>query len=275
MILSFLGHNWEWWLTQGAPGLGAIATFILVLYYARLFGQTREQTRATKAGYAPSLDTRLEYDDDDILLTVVNRGEGVAKNIKFGIETTVDGETCGYIADFQTTLRPEHALTWNSDGPVVRLRPVVHNPKTENYDQTLLSDLIEEADSAYFKISIAYSDIIEERDYSQTLVSMSTTLEDRDTLEDVLRRSQHRYRPWLTGPEKITLLRPKHISLKERWKFVKDRYRERIDEVLPNIRRNENSVGQLYIGLAFKDRIEAETVVYEPDTDDELPRFAS
>lgn len=62
-----LGHTWEGWLTEAAPGLGAIATLILVLYYARLYRETREQTNATQASYAPSLDTRLEIEGDELL----------------------------------------------------------------------------------------------------------------------------------------------------------------------------------------------------------------
>lgn len=260
----FLGHEWEWWLTDGAPGLGAIASLVLVIYYARLFRETREQTRATKASYAPSIDTRLDTDDEDILLTLINRGQGVAKNIVFGLEVTADEETCGYIADFQTTLQPGHVLRWNDEDdeePVARLPPIVHNPKTENHDQTHLMEFLEEVDSAYFKVTLKYTDVLEDKEYSQTLLAMETAVDGKDSLDEIF-RSQTWYMPWLTSPENVTLLGPSHIPMNERWEFVREKYKEKAGNLFPTLGGENSSLGKIYINLAYRARIEAESIEY-------------
>lgn len=123
-----LGYSWEWWLTEALPGLAAISSLILVIYYAKLARQNKEQTKAVQAGYTPSLDVRYHFDNNELVLEVVNRGQGTAKHVEFMMEVEFrDEEKRAYVVQFDNTLPTNHALRWNDSAPLVRTKPIIYN----------------------------------------------------------------------------------------------------------------------------------------------------
>lgn len=259
-----LGHTWEWWLTEAAPGLGALATLLLVLYYARLYRETREQTKATKASYAPSLDTKLEIEDDELLLTIANRGEGSAKNIGLGLEITANDETTGYLADFQTTLQPGMALATDEEA-LVRLKPIVYDPREEDLVSCYLIDYISGLDGAYVTLDLHYTDVMVQQEFKDHLGNSSFRVEG-ETLQEILPFPRPSFF-WATGPE-IGVLGPKHIDFRERIKMIWDEWRHGIRERRKSLRK-EQSFRETYIGAVFKEEIHGRSTDV---SDIELPR---
>lgn len=123
-------YSWEWWLTEFGPALGGIATFVLVIYYARLYKETKEQTKATRASYAPELDTHFATRGDDFFsISIRNRGQGTARDIQ--IETNIYitrmgewsiGDCYRYIAHLKQSLPPQTSIRGHEGSPL-RITP--------------------------------------------------------------------------------------------------------------------------------------------------------
>ena len=271
--MMVLGHTWEWWLTEAAPGLGAFASLILVLYYARLYRETREQTKATQASYAPSLDTKFDVEDDDLLLTIVNRGEGSAKNIGLELEITVDNKTTGYLADFQTTLQPGMALATEDDA-IVRLQPIVYQPTDEDLSSVYLTDYISDLSGAFVTVNLRYTDVIEQQNFRSHLANSSFKVEG-ESLEEILPFPRSSYL-WATEPD-IGLLGPKHIEFWERVELIWNEWKRGLRKRLRNLRK-ERSFRETYLGPVFREEIHARAMdvsnvdlareFSEPDSED-------
>ena len=266
-----LGHGWEWWLTQAAPGFGGLASAILIIYYAKLFKSNQEQTKATKASYAPSIDAKVEYGEDHIDLTLINRGQGVAKNIQFVIEVTVDEESTGYLVDFDVTLQPGQVIKYGDVGKTARLKPTVIDVTrgiSSPHHQILLSDLLEKSESIYFSMRVGYTDILEERFYNEEIVGGGTKYRGENGLDSIL-INPYVYFPWATRPhQQITIFGPSHIDLKRRISIVYRRIKGSIVERKPNLFGEDHSRAKLYVGPACRYRLDVEAVEYQSQTEE-------
>ncbi|WP_156184205.1 hypothetical protein [Halostagnicola sp. A56] len=261
------GYNWEWWLTEAAPGLGAFASLILVLYYARLYRETREQTKATQASYAPSLDTKFEIEDNELFLTIANRGEGSAKNISLEVEVTANKETTGYLADFQTTLQPGMALATDDDA-IVRLKPIVYDVTDEDLPDTYLISYISGLSGAFVTVNLRYTDVIEQQEFKDHLANSSFRVYG-DSLEEILPFPSPSYF-WATGPD-IGLFGPKHIEFQERVDLIWNEWKRGFRTRLRNLRR-EGSFKETYMGPVFREEIYAQSIdVSDIDLSREFP----
>ncbi|WP_434522452.1 hypothetical protein [Halorubrum sp. AS12] len=262
-----LGQTWEWWLTEAGPGLGAFASLILVIYYARLYRETREQTKATQASYAPSLDTKVEIEDDELLLTIANRGEGSAKNIEAEMEVTIDNETTGYLADFQTTLQPGKALTTEEE-TLVRLKPIIYEINEGELISRYLVDYLSDFQSAYVTLKVHYTDVMEQQEFEEDIGHSSFTIEG-ESLEDILPFPRASYF-WATMPE-VGLLGPTHIDLRERVGMIWDEWKRGLRKRRKDL-RNEQSFRETYPGPVFREQIYARSIdVSDIDLSREFP----
>ncbi|WP_353635637.1 hypothetical protein ABSL23_16990 (plasmid) [Halobacterium sp. NMX12-1] len=259
----FMGYSWEWWITQAFPGLGGVASLILVIYYSRLITETREQTLASKASYAPSLDTTVDFREDEVEVKIVNRGNGGAKGIMMAFDFTAFGETVGYFVDFDTTLGPGQALEYDSQSGTVILTPVVYQI-TEQGDlfakHVRLSELFEAHPDGYFEVNIRYTDLIGQEEYTHQLESLQLKNLSEPSMSSISTSKSLPGR-WATGPQKITLFGPAHIPLKQRLLRAWDRQREKIRQNNPLDQKQDE--GKLHIGPALKENISASVVPAE------------
>lgn len=259
----FLGYPWEWWITQALPGLGGVASLILVIYYSRLITETREQTLASKASYAPSLDTTVDFREDEVEIKIVNRGNGGAKGIMMAFDFTVSDETVGYFVDFDTTLSPGQALEYDSQSGTVILTPVVYEITEQGElfgKHTKLSELFESHPEGYFEMNIRYTDLIGQEEYTHQLKSLQVEHLPDSSMSSI---SSTRALPgrWITGPQKITLFSPKHIPLKQRLRLVWEDRREGLRQYNPLSQDQDG--GKIHLGPALKENVPASVVPAE------------
>lgn len=147
-----------------------LATFTLVVitaWYARstarLLEKTEKQTEATRAAYAPKIDSSFTWKENTIELGISNRGTGVAKDIRvivdvftteMGVESV--GERYRYIAHFQQSLPPQKTLTNEKSNTItlspcffldtadITVRNYVSNHGTEYHPALVESGMIEQ-----------------------------------------------------------------------------------------------------------------------------------
>lgn len=113
-------------------GVTGLATILLVLVTVIYTLNTREQARATRASYAPSLDLNVYPKADHLAFDITNRGEGVARNIVLRLRIA-DYEYHGHVAD---SLSPGERL-YSPYGPEknrVAVVPRFYEPRIERRD---------------------------------------------------------------------------------------------------------------------------------------------
>lgn len=103
--------------------LGGIATVGLGILYYFLYRETQEQTQATRASYAPSLDVEVDKYSNYIDLDITNNGEGTAKNIEITMEIVGDYGEFGYTSNIDKSLKPRRSVVYpkprhSSGGPL-------------------------------------------------------------------------------------------------------------------------------------------------------------
>lgn len=110
-------------------GLGTVLLVLVTVIYTI---NTHEQTRATRASYAPSLDVSIYPKSDHLSFEIINRGEGVARNIVLRVRVG-EYEYHGHIAD---SLSPGERL-FTPYGPSddrVAVVPRFYEPRIERRD---------------------------------------------------------------------------------------------------------------------------------------------
>ena len=144
--------------------ISALATLCLVLltgWYAystnKLMHINQKQTEAAKASFMPALDVKYEENNNnDIVLKIRNRGEGVARNVSVLLSVVGRGiDTAQF--DLSESLPPEYEYTMNeSEGITVTpeyytefselsLDDVFENPDEVEYsDQLITKKLVED-----------------------------------------------------------------------------------------------------------------------------------
>lgn len=107
---------------QFASTLSSLTLVIITMWYAqstyKLLDQTKSQTKATRAAYAPKLDVTSKWGEDHLELKICNRGLGVAKDIDILFDVFTGrmgvmgaGERYRYICHFRQSLTPNSKLT--------------------------------------------------------------------------------------------------------------------------------------------------------------------
>lgn len=202
-MISALGHSWEWWLTNAAPGIGGFASFVLVIYYSRLFRETKAQTKATQAGYTPSLDASIQPEENHLCLTAINRGQGVAKNIRLIIEVTPTYVGADSFQDpepysryrsivlFQSTLRPDKLLEGDDQDEEIKISPLFRVPTRHGQRNKRLVDLLRHQQHSKLEIKIQYQDVLEDREFEHNLYSDSIWFVDKRMLQEVRKTIQN------------------------------------------------------------------------------------
>jgi hypothetical protein len=101
-----------WTETFSIEFVTAVATVILVLVtatYAHLtwghLDAARRQAAATEATFAPDLNTDYYLLHDGIRFIIVNRGEGVARNLEFRVAIDTADTVYVYLAPIETSLQ--------------------------------------------------------------------------------------------------------------------------------------------------------------------------
>lgn len=200
-IIEWFLVNWRWFLTRALPGIGSIATFLLVIYYARLYRVSNAQLKAAQADYAPSLDVRMHALPRQLAFSIVNRGLGVAKSIAIITSIQLEGQMHKNITRITTSLSPDHALTdsnptpaeseeYLSDGNYVFAEVRMCRPRDASGVDTdpivdILTEIVDaEPRVAYASITVEYTDVTGENDYSETIVDRVFTIEG-DDLNDI------------------------------------------------------------------------------------------
>lgn len=177
LFVDYTSYSWEWLVTEAAPGVGAVASVILIWYYAQLYRASQEQSKAAQASYAPDLDvTLVSKITNHVQVQIVNRGAGVAKNIDIGICITSGATEYEYHAIVNQSLQPRQLITGStSDGSSpndsFQLWPRFYIQEEGQYYRGELAHLvaeIQENETIYarrFKLVVTYTDIIEDQRY--------------------------------------------------------------------------------------------------------------
>lgn len=92
--------------------LGGIASVALVFLYFLLYREYQEQTLATRASYAPSLDTEVEKEKNHLELFIENNGQGAAKNIKISMSVVGEDREYSYHAKINKTVKPNRSIVY-------------------------------------------------------------------------------------------------------------------------------------------------------------------
>lgn len=176
VVVASTPYSWGWVVTEAAPGVGAVASVILIWYYARLYRASQEQSKAARASYAPDLDVTVVSEvTNHVELRIVNRGEGVAKQITIEMMLKVDGEEYAYRAHLNQSMQPGQVVT----GPVgdgassshLDLYPRFYIEANGQYYRGELAHLVavlKENDQNVthpFTLVVTYTDIIEDTNY--------------------------------------------------------------------------------------------------------------
>lgn len=263
MPISPLGYEWEWWLTEALPGLAGIGTFALILFYARLYRQNKEQTRALKASYTPSLDTRLEYRDTDAVLFIHNRGQGAAKNITFQMEYQFEGRWTGLVLDINTTLPPNHVLEFN-DRQKIRFIPIVYKPEGVQNEAIKLKEYMQDYDRIRFRHNITYTDVLEDKEHHQFLGDIGTSIEEgplSETFEIALYNL-----PKQLGDQRYALFNPSPATVRD---LINDKIwtiKKKINSRRPLIPIRLRAGPESWYELAIQEVIYADAVPYDPNS---------
>jgi Ca2+/Na+ antiporter len=110
-------------------GVTGLATILLVLVTVIYTLNTREQARATRASYSPSLDLSVYPESQHLTLDITNRGEGVARDITIRVQVG-EHEYHGHITD---SLSPGERLysPYGPDRDRVVVVPRFYEPRIE------------------------------------------------------------------------------------------------------------------------------------------------
>ena len=109
-----------------------LATVLLVLVTVIYTLNTREQARATRASYAPSLDLSVYPKSDHLAFDITNRGEGVARNIVLRVQVG----NYEYHAHVTDSVSPGERLysPYGPDEDRVAVLPRFYEPHMERRD---------------------------------------------------------------------------------------------------------------------------------------------
>lgn len=168
-----------------ATVLMAAANLILVIYYARLFKENKEQTKAQKAAYTPKIDAIGKIKDNKLAFKIINRGNGIASNIelktkietsrlrnyelKYKMEESLDSHKkinnpenpSGYLK-----LDPEFLLEVKEGEKIKEDLKSLFNYEREKEGTFELDDL----EFLNIKVNLTYTDILEDKKYTEELI---------------------------------------------------------------------------------------------------------
>jgi len=176
-----LGHPWEWWFTEFLPaleGIGSLATLGLVILYYYLFRETQEQTHALQAAHTPVLDVRHNIGENDLLVSITNRGVGTATNVKLRIKITSDDQIYEYEGKLPS-LRPGQTYQEDTDdiSSSALRNPFKVAPTFDLGKETVcISELLdhlkkESTDNCWVQVYVEYTDVIEVLDGEEYLMA--------------------------------------------------------------------------------------------------------
>jgi len=218
IAVVYTGRSLTWVVTNLGPGLGGLVSVALLVYYANLFRQSLEQTDAMRAGYAPNIDSRVRpvsepknyHEENGFMLSLVNRGEGVAKEIVVEIDIIMAKGEFRYRATTDTSLRPGRKLVARRPSQattlVSNLRGFFISPTyylgyysetSRPYSSGSLNDvLINNTGSvSQLVIRLSYTDILGE-EYGPELVCKEGPLPDEiDSTEELFDYIEHHSMP--------------------------------------------------------------------------------
>ena len=132
-ILYTVYHN-EGISSGTANVFSTVVLVVITAWYARsthkLLKVTDAQTKATKATYAPKIDSDIEWDDNRISLDISNRGLGVAKDIEIEVSLFTNemgkhesGDAYRYIAHLKESLPPGKKIVSDNNDNSITLEP--------------------------------------------------------------------------------------------------------------------------------------------------------
>lgn len=113
------------------------------------------------------------------------------------------------------------ALATEEDA-LVRLKPIVYDPREDDLVSCYLIDYLADIDSAFVTLNLYYTDVMEQQEFKDHLENSSFRAEG-ETLEEILPFPRSSFF-WATGPE-IGILGPQHIDFRERVEMVWDEWR--------------------------------------------------
>lgn len=170
----------------------SLGTLLLATLSFALYRVNREHTRAARARYAPALDIHLQPLDERIVLSIINRGGGVARNIILKVNVQMNGQVYRHKSIFKDiSLPPDHGLKSRDPHPTdvnenqVDFSPIIWTKLTmceKSTDESgesistvslleLLQEGLEESDSAYLAIEMECTDTLRSNDYQEPVYS--------------------------------------------------------------------------------------------------------
>lgn len=181
IIVRGTGITRSFLLIELAPAIGVWVSLILLIYYGLLLSSSQDQAKAARASFAPDLNISLRDNERGLLsqstrvrLAIVNRGQGVAKDISVKIK--IDDKRPQYICEINQSLRPGQMFKKdkNRDRDSFEIRPKFkYGTKSGFYTGSLSNYLtyLQNNSSDTFNITLVvqWSDILEDEYYSRTM----------------------------------------------------------------------------------------------------------
>ena len=193
-----------------------LLSIILAILYFSLYKENKEQTRAQRATYTPNLDVSMSKRDEGFILTLINSGEGTAKNVVVKVKLCT-ANMRNYIYECRLNKSIKDSSYIDDSSPDVGKGQIYVKPEfpIQGVLNGFMRDVLEYEnqkggtdifDGLSFTLEVEYQDILGDQTYVEEIENAHIKIEDGEldplrvwTLEEAVENVKSSSDSWLQG----------------------------------------------------------------------------